>query len=74
MTDVHKEIVVPILTILDGKQPDETLAALTFIVAAIMHQTMMPAITEREVFDAGMALFKQQVQEDLVMIIEEAKL
>ena len=73
MTTVLQDIVKPIEAVVEGKQPDHVMGALAFMVASVFYQAMMPRIAEQEVFNNAMNLFRKQVGEDLVMLIEANK-
>jgi hypothetical protein len=73
VTDITKDIIHPMLRVLEGNNPCDTMAALAAVTACVVHQVMMPAVAEKANFDAAMAIFARQVQENLVMLIEENK-
>lgn len=73
MTDLTKEIIHPILRTLEGHSAPEIMSCLAAVTACVVHQAMMPGVADRDTFNAAMATFSRQVQENLVMLIEEHK-
>jgi hypothetical protein len=72
-THILNDIVKPIEAVLQGKDPTHAMAALGFLVASTLYQGMMPKIGDRQTFDNAMTMFRRQVQENLVMLMEANK-